>query len=85
IGDTERAANMEQRVDVVMVKGLSNGQINDHVRLTAIADVYSALIDKRAYKGSMTSEMALEIMVTLEDELDMDLVHEFRSFTLDKG
>ena len=66
-------------------KGLSNGQINDHVRLTAIADVYSALIDKRAYKGSMTSEMALEIMVTLEDELDMDLVHEFRSFTLDKG
>jgi len=33
----------------------------------------------------MTSEMALEIMVTLEDELDMDLVHEFRSFTLDKG
>ncbi len=68
-----------------IIKHLSNSQINDHVRLTAIADVYSALIDKRAYKGSMTSEMALEIMVTLEDELDMDLVHEFRSFTLDKG
>ena len=65
--------------------GLSRGQINDHVRLTAIADVYSALIDKRAYKGSANSEVALDIMVTLKDELDMDLVREFRGFTLDKG
>ncbi|NKB49991.1 MAG: HD domain-containing protein [Alphaproteobacteria bacterium] len=65
--------------------GLSGAQINDHIRLTAIADVYSALIDKRAYKGSMSSEAALDIMTTLKDELDMDLVREFRSFTLDKG
>jgi len=65
--------------------GLSNGQISDHVRLTAIADVYSALIDKRAYKGSMTSEAAIDIMATLNDQLDMDLLNEFRSFTLDKG
>jgi HD-GYP domain-containing protein (c-di-GMP phosphodiesterase class II) len=65
--------------------GLKNGQINDHVRLTAIADVYSALIDKRAYKGSMTSEEALELMLSFKDHLDMDLVTEFRNFTLDKG
>jgi HD-GYP domain-containing protein (c-di-GMP phosphodiesterase class II) len=65
--------------------GLSGAQINDHIRLTAIADVYSALIDKRAYKGSMSSEAALDIMATMKDELDMDLVREFRSFTLDKG
>jgi HD-GYP domain-containing protein (c-di-GMP phosphodiesterase class II) len=65
--------------------GLSGAQINDHIRLTAIADVYSALIDTRAYKGSMSSEAALDIMATMKDELDMDLVREFRSFTLDKG
>lgn len=65
--------------------GLSGAQINDHIRLTAVADVYSALIDKRAYKGSMSSEAALNIMATLKDDLDMDLVREFRSFTLDKG
>ncbi|MFT5180330.1 MAG: HD-GYP domain-containing protein (c-di-GMP phosphodiesterase class II) [Alphaproteobacteria bacterium] len=65
--------------------GLSGAQINDHIRLTAVADVYSALIDKRAYKGSMSSEAALDIMATLKDELDMDVVREFRSFTLDKG
>ena len=65
--------------------GLSKGQINDHVRLTAIADVYSALIDKRSYKGSMTSEEALEMMSGFKGHLDMDLMREFRSFTLDKG
>lgn len=65
--------------------GLSGAKINDHIRLTAIADVYSALIDKRAYKGSMSSEAALGIMATLKDELDMDLMREFRAFTLDKG
>ena len=33
----------------------------------------------------MNSEVALGIMATLKDELDMDLVREFRAFTLDKG
>lgn len=65
--------------------GLANGQINDHVRLTAIADVYSALIDKRAYKGSMSSEEALDMMSTFKGHLDLDLVREFRKFTLDRG
>lgn len=66
--------------------GLNKGQINDHVRLTAIADVYSALIDKRAYKGSMTSEDALELMMSgFKGHLDMDLLREFRNFTLDDG
>lgn len=65
--------------------GLSSVKINDHVRLTAIADVYSALIDERSYKGSMSSEAAIEMMVTLDGHLDMALMHEFRSFTLDKG
>jgi len=65
--------------------GLSGTKINDHVRLTAIADVYSALIDRRAYKGSMTSEAALDIMAESQDHLDLDLFSSFRSFVLDKG
>ena len=65
--------------------GLSGGKINDHVRLTAIADVYSALIDKRSYKGSMSSEEALNMMAEFKGHLDMDLVHKFRDFTLDRG
>jgi HD-GYP domain-containing protein (c-di-GMP phosphodiesterase class II) len=53
--------------------------------LTAIADVFSALIDKRAYKGSMRKEDALDLMTTFKGHLDMDLVREFRSFVLDGG
>ena len=63
---------------------LSGAKINDHVRLTAIADVYSALIDKRAYKGSMTSEEALDMMVNFKGHLDMDFLRSFRSFVLEK-
>ena len=39
--------------------GLSGISISDIVRLTAICDVYSALIDRRAYKEPMESEAAL--------------------------
>lgn len=65
--------------------GLISRQINDHVRLTAIADIYSALIDKRAYKGSMSSEAALDIMLSMDYQLDMDLTRKFREFALDNG
>jgi putative nucleotidyltransferase with HDIG domain len=65
--------------------GLSGAKINDHVRLTAIADVYSALLDKPAYKGSMTNEEALDMMGEFKDHLDMDLLRSFRGFVLDKG
>lgn len=64
---------------------LSGAQINDQVRLTAIADVYSALIDKRAYKGSMTNEAALDMMSSFDGHLDRDLLRSFRSFVLDQG
>jgi putative nucleotidyltransferase with HDIG domain len=64
--------------------GLSGGKIDDYVRLTTIADVYSALIDKRAYKGSMSSEEALDLMATFEGHLDPDLLRSFRAFVLDQ-
>ena len=65
--------------------GLSGAQISDHVRLTAIADVYSALIDKRSYKEAMSQEAALDLMAKFEGHLDMDLLGAFRSFVLDKA
>ena len=65
--------------------GLSGAQIGDHVRLTAIADVYSALIDKRSYKEAMSQEAALDLMAKFEGHLDMDLVRAFRSFVLEKA
>lgn len=63
--------------------GLAAGQISDTVRLTAIADVYSALIDKRSYKEGMSKEKALKIMSSFEGHLDQDFVRSFRGFVLD--
>jgi putative nucleotidyltransferase with HDIG domain len=65
--------------------GLSGAQICDHVRLTAIADVYSALIDKRSYKEAMRQEAALDLMAKFEGHLDLDLLGAFRSFVLDQA
>ncbi len=65
--------------------GLSGTEINDHVRLMAIADVYSALIDKRSYKEAMSHEAALALMAKFEGHLDMDLLGAFRTFVLDKA
>jgi len=80
------AVSHHERIDGAgYPNALSGAQINDQVRLTAIADVYSALIDKRAYKGSMTGEAALDLMSSFEGHLDMDLLRSFRSFVLDQG
>jgi len=80
------AVSHHERIDGAgYPNALSGAQINDPVRLTAIADVYSALIDKRAYKGSMTSEAALDLMGSFDGHLDMDLLRSFRSFVLDQG
>jgi len=65
--------------------GLSGAQINDCTRLIAIADVYSALIDKRSYKSAMTNEQALDLMATFEGHLDMDLFRAFKNFALQHG
>ena len=63
--------------------GLSGAQINDHVRLMAIADVYAALIDKRSYKEAMTPEAAVDLMGKFKGHLDLDLLKTFRSYMLD--
>lgn len=65
--------------------GLSGARISDSTRLTAIADVYSALIDNRSYKGAMTNEQALDLMDTFEGHLDMDLLRAFRTFANENG
>lgn len=63
--------------------GLKGAQLNDYVRLTAISDVYSALVEERAYKPALPNEKALEIMSGFEGHLDPVLVKTFREFILD--
>ncbi len=57
--------------------GLSGAAITDLTRMVSVADTFSALIDKRAYKPAMSGRDAYQIMLQAEGHLDMDLVAAF--------
>ena len=62
--------------------GLKGSELNDFVRMTAIGDTFSALIDKRSYKPAMSNDKSIRIMSCLKEELDQDIVRKFREFIL---
>lgn len=62
--------------------GLKAGELNDFVRMTAIGDTFSALVDKRAYKPAMPNDQALRVMSSLKNELDQAIVQKFQEFIL---
>jgi HD-GYP domain-containing protein (c-di-GMP phosphodiesterase class II) len=57
---------------------LSINQISDIVRLTTIVDIYSALIEERAYRLPYTHARAFSIMEKMEGKLDQQLLQAFR-------
>ncbi|MEM7170557.1 MAG: HD domain-containing phosphohydrolase, partial [Pseudomonadota bacterium] len=63
--------------------GLCGAAIDDHVRLISIGDVYSALVDKRAYKPPLEKEQAISIMKESKGQLDLKLIAAFSEFILD--
>ncbi len=58
--------------------GLGGAEIADLIRITTIADIFSALIEERAYKPALPPERAFAIMERMGDKLDTDLLREFR-------
>jgi putative nucleotidyltransferase with HDIG domain len=61
--------------------GLQGNEIADLVRIMTIADVYGALIERRAYKPPMSSQQAYDVLHEMGPKLDKDLVREFRFVT----
>lgn len=61
--------------------GFSGGQIADIVRILTICDIYSALIEERAYKPAYDREQALAIMGRMTGKLDPDLFRAFARYT----
>lgn len=57
--------------------GLQAHEISDLVRITTIVDVYSALIERRAYRPPMPSQKAYDILREMGPKLDQDLVRAF--------
>jgi HD-GYP domain-containing protein (c-di-GMP phosphodiesterase class II) len=58
--------------------GLSGNQISDIVRLTTIADIYAALVEKRAYRLPFTHARAFALMEAMTGKLDQQLLQAFR-------
>jgi putative nucleotidyltransferase with HDIG domain len=58
--------------------GLRDNQISDIVRITTIADIYAALVEKRAYRLQFTHAKAFAIMEAMRGKLDQHLLQAFR-------
>jgi putative nucleotidyltransferase with HDIG domain len=63
--------------------GLKGAEIGDLVRITTTADIFSALIEPRAYKAPLPAKQALEIMMQMDGKLDADLMKAFRPIVSD--
>jgi putative nucleotidyltransferase with HDIG domain len=59
---------------------LAGADIPDLTRFITIADIYSALIEKRSYKPAMSSADAYGILAGMNGKLDMPLVKAFQPF-----
>lgn len=92
----ERIEALDERVIIVAAQhhekldgtgypeGLSGARIHDLALVCALADVYSALTDKRPYKAARSSEKALEIMATMiNGHLEPGLFYRFKDMIID--
>ena len=60
---------------------LKAGQISDLVRIVTISDIFGALIERRAYKPSMSCNAAYSMLLNMGPKLDSDLRREFHFVT----
>jgi putative nucleotidyltransferase with HDIG domain len=56
---------------------LRGREISDPARIVGICDVFSALLERRAYKRPLASQVAYQTLLDMGDKLDRDLVREF--------
>lgn len=65
--------------------GLKADEISDIVRLMTVIDIFSALLETRSYKKSLTSHEAYATLVKMGDKLDQDIVRAFEPVALCQG
>jgi putative nucleotidyltransferase with HDIG domain len=57
--------------------GIEAGKLSDFARIMTIADVFGALIERRAYRAPLSPSTAYQILQDMGAKLDKDLVREF--------
>lgn len=65
--------------------GLRGTDIADLVRIITIADIFSALIERRSYKPPLKASRAFAIMEQMGGKLDGDLLRAFHPIALEIG
>lgn len=63
--------------------GLSGDQIHPMVRMLTLCDVFSALIEKRSYKDSLSPRQAFTILYEMGGKIDKELLKKFRVLALE--
>ena len=63
--------------------GLSGGELNELARMATIADIFSALTDRRVYKDPMEPEKAMSILTGMKDGVDQHFLMMFQAMLMD--
>ena len=56
---------------------LASKQITPYARVLSVADIYDALVTERPYKKGFSAHDALEMIMAMTDELDVDFMRSF--------
>lgn len=62
--------------------GLSGRGVSDIVRLMTVVDIFSALIEARTYKESLPAEEAYDVLVSMGNKIDQEILRAFRPIAL---
>lgn len=57
--------------------GVNAGKISIYAKIIAVADVYDALVTERPYKKAFSQRDAVEILLSMTDELDIEALRSF--------
>jgi putative nucleotidyltransferase with HDIG domain len=57
--------------------GFTSDKITPYARLLSVADIYDALVTERPYKKAFSQRDAVEMIMSMTEELDIDAMHTF--------
>ncbi len=58
-------------------QGLPENKIHKYAKIIAVADVYDALVTERPYKKAFSKRMAIEMIMAMTGELDINVMRSF--------
>jgi HD-GYP domain-containing protein (c-di-GMP phosphodiesterase class II) len=62
--------------------GIDNKVISPYARILAVADIYDALVTERPYKAAFSQRDAVEMIMSMTSELDMNAMRSFLGSTI---